>query len=178
MAGEGAERLRPLRVLDLGTGSGAILLALISELPGARGLGVDRSLAALAVAAENARRLGLSDRTALVAGDFASALSGRFDLVVSNPPYIATSEIESLPPGVRDFEPRGALDGGQDGLAAYRMIAADIYRILLPGGHLVVEIGQGQQAAVREIFHGAGLGWKETSPDLAGIPRALAFAAR
>ena len=115
----------PLRIADLGTGSGALLLALLSELPAAIGVGTDRSLAALEVARDNARRLRPRARARFVACDYGAALAGGFDLVVSNPPYIATGEIATLAPEVRDFDPRPALDGGADGLDAYRAIAAD-----------------------------------------------------
>jgi release factor glutamine methyltransferase len=168
-------RRQPLRIADLGTGSGAILLALLSELPAAFGIGADISLAALAVARSNAARLKLAPRTAFVAGDFAAQLGGGFDIVASNPPYIATSEIARLAPGVRDFEPHGALDGGADGLRAYRAIAADAARLLAPGGHAVVEIGIGQEPAVRGLFEDQGLRWAVTTADIAGIPRAMAF---
>lgn len=170
-------RAASLRIADLGTGSGAILLALLSELPKARGVGVDLSTAAIAVARGNAARLGLEHRVAFVAGDFSAALAGGFALVVSNPPYIASQEIAALAPEVRDHEPRLALDGGNDGLAAYRAIAADAGRVLAPGGHLVVEIGQGQEHAIADLFQNAGL--TPALPavaDLGGTPRALILA--
>jgi len=167
---------RALRIADLGTGSGAILLALLSELPNAFGVGTDREIAALRVARDNAAALGLTARAGFVAADFAAPLVGGFDLVVSNPPYICSSEIEELAPGVRDFEPRSALDGGADGLDAYRAIAADCRRLLAPGGHIVVEIGLGQAAAVRGLFEEAGCQQIAIINDLAGIARSLAFA--
>jgi release factor glutamine methyltransferase len=167
-------RAAALRIADLGTGSGAILLALLSELPNAYGIGVDLSTAAIAVARSNAARLGLERRSAFVIGDFSAALAGDFGLVVSNPPYIASGEITALAPEVRDHEPWLALDGGDDGLAAYRAIAADAARLLAPGGHLIVEIGQGQALAVTETFEGAGLRLARLPvADLAGTPRAL-----
>ncbi|WP_408089438.1 peptide chain release factor N(5)-glutamine methyltransferase [Rhodoplanes sp. SY1] len=145
------------RIADLGTGSGALLLALLRELPGAFGIGTDTSVAALAVARENAGRLGLSERARFVACDYGSALTGGLDLVVSNPPYIRTADIAALDPEVRDFDPRAALDGGPDGLAAYRAIADDAIRLLAPGGTLVVEVGHDQAVAVAALFDTAGL---------------------
>jgi release factor glutamine methyltransferase len=169
-----ANRTRALRIADLGTGSGAILIALLSELPNAVGIGTDTSLRALSVARANAARLGFGARAHFVACDFGAALAGPFDLVVSNPPYIASAEIETLAVEVREHDPRGALDGGSDGLAAYRAIAADAPRLLGVSGHLLVEIGAGQEAAVSAIFAGAGLALAASRPDLSGIPRALA----
>jgi release factor glutamine methyltransferase len=163
-----------LRIADLGTGSGALLLALLSELPQAYGIGTDVSADALTVAQENATRLSLADRAAFMRGDFTSVLGRRFDLIVSNPPYIPSSDIASLAPEVRDHEPRLALDGGPDGLAAYRAIATDSGRVLAPGGHLVLEIGTGQASAVTQVFANHGL--RPAKPplhDLAGIPRAV-----
>lgn len=165
-------RTRPLRIADLGTGSGAILLALLSELPNATGVGTDASVAALSVARENARRLELS-RARFLACDIAAALRGPFDIVVSNPPYIASSEIAALAPDVRDFDPRTALDGGPDGLAFYRSIAAAAPVLLAPGGALVVELGAGQSTAVAQLFAAGGLVPLPPRPDLNGVPRAL-----
>jgi len=167
-------RTRPLRIADLGTGSGAILLALLSELPNAHAVGTDTDSRALAVGRANAERLGLAARTEFVACDFGAALAGPFDLVVSNPPYIASAEIATLAPEVREHDPRGALDGGSDGLAAYRTIAAAAPRLLTPGGHLVVEIGAGQEGAVTALLEAAGLAIAATRPDLSSITRALA----
>lgn len=165
-------RTRPLLIADLGTGSGAILLALLSELPNATGVGTDGSVAALSVARENARRLGLS-RARFLACDIAAALRGPFDLVVSNPPYIASSEIAALVPDVRDFDPRAALDGGADGFAFYRAIAAAAPALLALDGALIVELGAGQSRAVGELFAAGGLVPLPPRPDLSGIPRAL-----
>jgi release factor glutamine methyltransferase len=167
-------RTRPLRIADLGTGSGAILLALLSELPGATAVGTDMDVRALAVARGNAARLGLASRAAFAACDFGAALSGPFDLVVSNPPYIASAEIATLAVEVREHDPRRALDGGADGLAAYRAIVADAPRLLGPAGHLVLEIGAGQEAAVSGLFAATSLAKAAARPDLAGIMRALA----
>ena len=158
------ERGRALRIADLGVGSGAILLALLSELPTAFGIGIDRHLGALGVARDNAQRLGLADRAAFVACDFGAALAGACDVVVSNPPYIPTPDIAALAADVRDYDPRAALDGGPDGLAAYRAIAADAGRLLAPGGWLAVEIGLGQEEAVCQLFAARGLA-------VAGAPR-------
>jgi release factor glutamine methyltransferase len=166
-------RSQPLAIADLGTGSGALLLALLNELPHARGIGTDVSAAALACARANAVALGLAGRAAFVACDYAAALRGPFDLVVSNPPYLAREEIAALAPEVRDFDPLAALDGGCDGLAAYRAIAASARRLLAPDGRLVLELGIGQLAAVARLLAQAGLKSDAARPDLAGIPRAL-----
>jgi release factor glutamine methyltransferase len=155
-------------VLDLGVGSGAILLAILAERPAARGLGVDTSEEALAVARENAANLDLNDRAAFLRGDWTAGLGDdSFDVVVSNPPYIPTAHIETLDPEVRDHEPRLALDGGQDGLDAYRRLAPEILRVLKPGGLLAVEIGHDQSAAVEALFRAAGAAQVRTVKDLA-----------
>ncbi len=165
-------RKRNLRVADLGTGSGAILLALLSELPCAFGIGTDINPEAVAIARENAVRLGLSSRVAMVVTDFGSSLAGRFDLVVANPPYVATADIAALAPEVR-HDPLDALDGGPDGLAAYRAIAADARRLLDPLGHIVLELGAGQEDAVTELLRTAGLAVAPAWRDLSGTARAL-----
>jgi release factor glutamine methyltransferase len=168
------ERDRPLLFADLGVGSGAILLALLSELPMAFGIGTDRDPAALGVARDNAQRLALADRAGFVACDFGAALAGGCDVVVSNPPYIPTSDIAALAADVRDHDPRAALDGGPDGLAAYRAIAADAARLLAPGGWLAVEIGVGQGDAVSGLLAARGLAVAGAPrPDLAGRPRVV-----
>jgi release factor glutamine methyltransferase len=164
----------PLRVADLGTGSGAILLALLSELPDAFGVGTDISVPALPTARDNARQLGFAPRAAFVACDYAAALSGPFDLIVSNPPYIRSAHIASLDAEVRDHDPHRALDGGFDGLDAYRLIAPQATRLLAPGGALVMEVGQGQSGDVQGLMTAAGL--TPAGPpksDLAGIRRAV-----
>ncbi len=160
------------RIADLGTGSGALLLALLTELPRAIGIGTDTSPGALAVARDNAHRLGLT-RAKLVACDMAAALGGPFDLIVSNPPYIASGDIAALAPEVRDFDPRPALDGGPDGLHCYRAIAATVPTLLRPGGVLVVELGAGQAEVVAALFSAAGLALSPPRPDVQGVLRAL-----
>ena len=163
-----------LRIADLGTGSGAILLALLKELPHASGVGTDRSMNAIVTARMNAKDLNLSDRAVFAVTDFSSALRGPFDLVVSNPPYIETGDIDHLQMDVKAHDPRLALDGGADGLAAYRAIAADAKRLLAPRGTLVVELGFRQLTDVCDIMANAGLAPSgPAKADLAGIPRAL-----
>jgi release factor glutamine methyltransferase len=162
-------------VLDLGVGSGAILLAILAERPAARGLGVDVSEEALAVARDNAAHLGLASRTALLRGDWTQGLAeASFDLVVSNPPYIATAVIETLEPEVRDFEPRLALEGGPDGLMHYRTLAPEILRVLKPGGRFAVEIGYDQKDAVEALFREAGAVGVRTARDLGDRDRVVA----
>ena len=175
---QGGLRLEQLRILDIGTGSGALLMALLEELPNARGVGTDISVAALDVARGNAQRLGLAARCSFVACNIGDALQGHFDLIVSNPPYIARGAIASLDPEVRDYDPRLALDGGTDGLDAYRAIAAACPGLLAPGGRLVVELGIGQGDAVGTLFETAGLAVRSIRDDLGGIPRALAASLR
>jgi release factor glutamine methyltransferase len=172
MAAKMAER--PIRIADIGTGTGAILLALLSELPQARGIGTDISHDALATATRNAERLGLLDRADFVESDYASALDDPFDLIVSNPPYIRSRDIDGLPLDVRAYDPHLALDGGDDGLEAYRAIAPQAARLLRPDAALVVEIGQGQADEVIRIFAAAGL-MPDGAPkvDLAGIGRVI-----
>ena len=146
-----------LKVLDLGVGSGAVLLAILAERPAAVGLGTDVSEEALAVARDNAASLGLGGRAAFLRTDWTSGLaSAGFDVVVSNPPYIASGDIAGLAPEVRDHEPRLALDGGADGLDAYRQLAPEILAALRPGGLFAVEFGLGQAASVRALFEAAG----------------------
>ena len=166
-------RMEKLRVLDIGTGSGALLLALLHELPNAAGTGTDVSTAAVQVARGNAEYWGFEPRCNFVVCDIASGVQGPFDLVVSNPPYIAHDEIASLAPEVREFDPMVALDGGDDGLAIYRSIAGEAKRLLAPGGRLYVELGAGREKAVRALFTNAGLTVGAVRTDLAGIPRVL-----
>ncbi len=169
----GSLRAEALRILDIGTGSGALLLALLGELPNATGTGTDISTPALSVARANAESHGLAARCTFVACDIAEGLPGPFDLIVSNPPYIAHAEIAALAPEVRDYDPLLALDGGADGLNGYRAIARDARRLLAPGGRLIVELGAGQETAVRALFTDAGLTVAPARADLAGNPRAL-----
>jgi release factor glutamine methyltransferase len=166
---------RPRRIADLGTGSGAILLALLRELPDASGVGTDISVAALQTAEANATRLGLADRATFIVCDYAAGLDGPFDLIVSNPPYIRSADIASLAVEVRDHDPRRALDGGADGLDAYRTLIPQAARLLAAGGALVVEAGQGQSGQIEGLMTTEGL-TPESAPkaDLAGIPRAVA----
>jgi release factor glutamine methyltransferase len=168
-------RLRPLKIADIGTGSGALLVALLSELPNAFGIGTDVSAAALIAARHNAARLGCGERAAFVACDIASALAGGFDLVVSNPPYIRSADIAALAPEVRDYDPALALDGGPDALAFYRALSHDAARLIGRSGHLIVELGAGIAGEVADVFSAAGLK-AAARPDLAGIERALTLA--
>lgn len=166
-------RAAAVRVLDLGTGSGCILAALLRELPNAMGVGVDRSPGAAAAADQNLRRLGLASRAIVLVGDWTAPVSGAFDLVVSNPPYIATGEIETLAPEVVRFDPLRALDGGGDGLAAYRILIPSLRRVLLPDGIAAVEVGQGQAEEVARLFRAAGLDPRPPKTDLSGVARAV-----
>jgi release factor glutamine methyltransferase len=165
---------RALRIADVGTGTGAILLALLHELPEAFGVGTDISVAALRTARENAADLGLAPRAAFVACTYASALATGFDLVVSNPPYIRSADIAGLATEVRDHDPHAALDGGADGLDAYRALIPQATDSLVPGGALIVEAGQGQSGPIDALMTQAGLTTHEgAKTDLAGIPRAI-----
>lgn len=161
------------RVLDLGTGSGCILLSLLADRPGATGLGVDVSAAALQVAQRNAEALGLGGRAAFRCSDWCADVAGQFDLIVSNPPYIALAEMPGLSPEVRDHEPHLALTDGADGLAAYRRIAAQAPGHLAPGGRLLLEIGPTQGAAVAGLMRDAGLAGVSVHPDLDGRDRVV-----
>ena len=178
LAALGARRQSALRVADLGTGSGALLLALLSELPRACGTGTDISIAALHCARDNAVALGLAARASFVACDYGAAVGAPADLLVSNPPYVARADIAALQPEVREFDPRRALDGGPDGLDGYRAIASDARRLLAPEGILVVEFGRGQLAAVTAIFAATGLEPAAPKYDLSGIARALVMRAK
>ena len=167
---------RALRIADLGTGSGAILLALLHELPHAIGIGTDISIAALQTARANATRLGLAARATFAVGNFAAAVAVPCDLIVSNPPYIRTGDIQTLSTEVREHDPHRALDGGDDGLDAYRLIVSQAAGLLAPGGTLILEIGQHQSDDVVRLAHTAGLApHGPPRADLGGVPRALAF---
>lgn len=168
-----ADRERAYRILDLGTGTGCLLLALLSELPAAAGVGIDAAPGAVAAARENAKRLGMAARAEFTVADWAGPLAETFDLVVANPPYIATGDIASLPPEVRDFDPLRALDGGADGLAAYRVVASRLPLLLKPHGVFAGEIGQGQAGDVTALIAACGLSVDNVVPDLAGIPRCI-----
>ena len=166
---------RPLRLLDLGTGSGCILVTLLAELPEAAGTGTDINPGALEMARDNAAAHGVADRALFVASDWFQGLTGRYDIIVSNPPYIASAEIAGLAPEVARHDPLAALDGGADGLDAYRRIAAAAPQFLAPGGALIVEIGYTQAESVADIFRAGGLIVANDNVrfDLAGRPRCV-----
>lgn len=168
-----ADRMARIRVLDLGTGSGCLLLALLSELPNASGIGVDASADALAVAEANAVALGLADRASFAKDDWGASLSERFDIILANPPYIATSDWTGLDEDVRLFEPQSALLAGEAGLDAYIALLPQVRRLLAPGGLFVGEFGAGQAAVIAEAVRAAGLSVTEIRRDLAGIERCL-----
>ena len=169
------ERKAPYRLLDLGTGTGCLLLTLLAELPQATGLGVDKSGEALALARANGRRLGLDVRAFWRSGDWAAGLGGTFDVILSNPPYIPTAELAGLAPEVRDHEPHLALDGGADGLDRYRALIPQIPPLLAASGILALEIGDGQAASVEAVATAAGLRPASRHRDLAGRIRCLLF---
>jgi release factor glutamine methyltransferase len=168
----------PIRLLDVGTGSGCLLIALLSELPRAAGVGVDASEDALRVARENAARLGLSARARFIRSDWLRGVEGSFCLIVSNPPYVESAAIPRLAPEVRDHDPIASLDGGPDGLEAYRRIAPQLRQVAPPGAWAVFECGAGQAERVRAMLDAAGF---PSSPpvespirDLAGVERVVA----
>lgn len=164
-----ADRNAPLKIADLGTGSGAILIAALKEFPNARGIGFESSPQAFGYASANAARL-IGDRARIQLADWAGA-EGPFDLIFSNPPYIASADVESLMPEVAAFEPRAALDGGPDGLAAYRELGELLHRLLAQGGHALLEIGLGQAQSMAGLF--LGLEMSRIAPDLSGVPRCV-----
>ena len=173
------DRDAPLRVLDLGTGSGAILAAILSERPNAFGVGVDLSEGAARQARANLVSFGLGARAVIIVGRWGEALQGRLDLVVSNPPYITSADIDGLETEVREHDPRLALDGGTDGLEAYRAIASALPDLLNPGGITILELGAGQEADVAALLMANGLPPDGPArPDLAGIARAIVTAPR
>ncbi len=163
----------PLRVLDLGTGTGCLLLAVLAERPRAWGLGVDRILGAARLAAANARANGLAERSTFLVADWAAPLAGRFDLVLANPPYVPSADIAGLMPEVALHEPGSALDGGADGLDAYRALAPVLARLLAPDGATILEVGQGQAGAVTGLMDASGLDVRSVRSDLHGVGRAL-----
>ncbi|MBO0737762.1 MAG: peptide chain release factor N(5)-glutamine methyltransferase [Alphaproteobacteria bacterium] len=167
------DRSRSWRILDLGTGTGCILLALLSELPAARGIGVDIAAGAVRTAAHNAARLGFADRALFLVGDWGSAVAGRFDVIVANPPYIARADFASLPREVARHDPRRALDGGEDGLDGYRAIIAALPRLLTSDGIFAAELGFGQAATVAGMLEANGLKLVEIAADLAGHARCV-----
>ncbi len=170
------DRAAPIRVVDFGTGTGCLLLALLSELPNAQGLGVDVSPASIRIAGANADRLALSDRARFALGDWGEDLSDGVDVILSNPPYIPRVELAQLQPEVVRWEPRLALDGGEDGLDAYRRLAPDIARLLAPDGFAVVEIGINQAEPVGAICVGSGLVVLGRERDLGGRDRCIILA--
>jgi release factor glutamine methyltransferase len=169
-----ADRAAPRRILDFGTGSGCLLLALLSELCAARGVGIDISAAALAIAARNAAALGLSERARFVQSDWGHGIAGWFDLIVANPPYVPAAEIAALAPEVAYHEPRAALDGGRDGMDAYRALAPHVERLLAPAGIAIFEIGQQQADGISRILHSSGLVVHSYTYDIAGRVRCVA----
>jgi release factor glutamine methyltransferase len=167
------DRERAYRVLDFGTGTGCLLLALLAELPHAVGIGTDCSQGALETARQNAAALDLGDRARFVRGNWGDGLSGQWDVVLANPPYVASRELDGLMPEVARYEPRLALDGGADGLTAYRALAPEIARLLAPAGIAVIEVGAGQAPAVAATMAGAGLVLRAIRHDLSGVDRCL-----
>jgi len=169
----GPDRQQPCRFLDLGTGTGCILLALLHEFSRAQGIGIDIAEPAVKTAAQNASRLGFGDRAHFLVGNWAAAVGGSFDVIVANPPYIATAELKRLPREVAFYDPPQALDGGEDGLEAYRAIAKEVPKLLAPDGIFVTEVGVGQADAVAGILQRNGLILCGIDRDLAGIPRCV-----
>lgn len=163
------------RLLDLGTGSGCLLLSALREYPNARGIGIDQSDAALAIAAHNAAALELSHRSRMLRSNWCSNIDGTFDIVLANPPYIPTDDIAALDVDVRGFEPHAALDGGMDGLKCYRDIITQLPQYLNAGAVMLFEVGQGQAADVAVLGMAAGWNVKEIAKDLAGISRVVVF---
>ncbi len=164
------------RLLDLGTGSGCLLVALLSELPGAIGFGTDVSAAAVSLARANAKRHGLCERASFAVADWGAPLAARFDIVVSNPPYVSELQLASLAPEIVCHEPRAALDGGEDAYASYRLLAPQVAQLLAPRGLAVIELGSGMADEVGSLFAAAGLVEIGRRRDLAGIERCALFA--
>ncbi|MDP9195671.1 MAG: peptide chain release factor N(5)-glutamine methyltransferase [Pseudomonadota bacterium] len=167
------DRPAPLRILDLGTGTGCLLLSILSEYPHASGLGVDLAPGAVETASANARDLGLEGRAVFREGSWAEGIEEAFDLVISNPPYIPAGDIAGLEPEVRDHDPRLALAGGADGLEAYRTIARDLPRLLKPQGYVLLEVGAWQADDISALLGAAGLAVLPHRRDLAGIDRVV-----
>ncbi|HEY5338082.1 MAG TPA: peptide chain release factor N(5)-glutamine methyltransferase [Rhizomicrobium sp.] len=170
------DKAAPLNVLDLGTGSGAILIAFLHERPNARGLGIEQSQEAMMWAHKNIARHHLQGRATLQGDDWLLLNEGAFDVIFSNPPYIESGQVERLEPDVARHEPRAALDGGPEGLDAYRALAPLLAKRLKPGGKAFLEIGLGQEGKVPSILNAAGLETLRVAPDLAGIPRCVVAA--
>jgi release factor glutamine methyltransferase len=170
-----ADPVLPVRILDLGSGTGCLLLAVLSERPHATGIGVDRNPGAVEIARANAAKLGLADRAVFASGDWGKGLDEVFHLILTNPPYIPVTEIHGLAPEVALYEPRLALAGGPDGLDCYRAIAPDLHRLLKKGGHAVVEVGLGQADKVQGILAAVGLRPLRRAHDLSGVERCLVF---
>ena len=168
-----ADRAAPLKILDLGTGTGCLMLSLLRELPSASATAVDICPAALDVARSNALSLGLSGRVQFLGSNWCEHVSGSFDIVISNPPYIPTQDIEALEPEVSQYEPRLALDGGKDGLDCYRIIVGKLPQLLADGGFAALEIGIGQQNALELLTQQSGLKLAAVKKDLGGIPRVV-----
>lgn len=175
LAALGERKQEPFSVLDLGTGTGCLLISVLSECRAATGLGIDLSSEACETARHNAVVNGVSDRVAFQQGSWTTALDRTFDIVLSNPPYIPTAEIAALAVSVRDHDPVLALDGGDDGLAPYRIFARTLPDVLAPQGIVVLEIGAGQEDDVIALMTGRGFDWRGSRRDLGGHPRALIF---
>jgi release factor glutamine methyltransferase len=167
------DRAAALRIVDFGTGSGCLLLSLLHELPNATGLGIDVSPAALEIARRNAESLGLAARTILRLGSWGKGIAGRFDILVANPPYIESGVVPTLEPEVADYDPLLALDGGADGLDAYRALIPDMARLAQPNALAALEVGVGQDVAVGRLLADAGFGGIAVLPDLGGIGRVV-----
>ena len=170
------DRSARLRILDFGTGSGCLLLALLSELPNAVGIGIDILPGATITARRNAAALGLAGRALFAVGDWGETISGRADVIVANPPYISRSDMAALSPEVRGYEPRSALDGGTDGLAAYRELAPVTRRLLAADGIALFEVGAGQHEAVARLLGDSGLALQSVKCDLSGVARCVVVA--
>jgi release factor glutamine methyltransferase len=171
-----ADRTAPLELIDFGTGTGCLLLALLSELPNATGIGVDILPGAAAAARRNAAALGLGQRASFVVGHWGDAISGEADVILANPPYISSADIDALAPEVAKYEPRIALDGGGDGLGAFRELAGDVRRLLRSGGMALFEVGRGQAATLALLMADNGLRLRTVRRDLCGIDRVLVLA--